>query len=156
MSSLIFQRTTVTPTALKRTKKGEMRDEFDEARHSGTEDPMDSRVVEIDFGAMDSFDVKPQFLNIDNACEGLRVLAEYQIGHECDNISKRTFELIGRRVVAFWWVHLPMMFDGSPSLTSLAKRTNIDESGLSRITAQVSKAFGVHNRAQAHGDGVRK
>jgi hypothetical protein len=132
-----------------------MREEFNEAMQTEAQDPMDSRIIDFDYDASEGGEVPIRYLQIEAACDGLRTLADFQLGTDCDKHSKRAFEMIGRRVVAFWWGVNPLYFSGSPSLTSLAKRTGIDESGLSRISAEVTRAFGVHNRAQAHGDGVR-
>lgn len=134
-----------------------MTENFDESRHSEHEDPMDGRVVDVDFSAMDEpQDVPIRTIQVDAAVDGLRTLAHYQLGEECDRLeAARAFEKIGRRVVALWWTVNPQYFDGAPSLATLAKRLKMDDSGLSRLTAELTRAFGVHNRAQAHGDGRR-
>jgi hypothetical protein len=132
-------------------------EDFDEARTSEHADPLDSKILDFDYDAVDGAGPVPiKFIQVDAACDGLKVIASYQLGNECNKLSTRAFEAIGRRVVAMWWAVNPAYFDGSPSLSSLAKRTGMDDTGLSRLTAELTRAFGVHNRAQAHGDGVRK
>lgn len=120
-------------------------------------DPLDGNILDFDYDAVDGGGPVPiKFIQVEAACDGLRTLATYQLGEECGQLAEHAFEKIGRRVVAMWWAVNPGYFDGSPSLSSLAKRLGMDDSGLSRLTAELTRAFGVHNRAQAHGDGVRK
>jgi hypothetical protein len=73
-----------------------------------------------------------------------------------DNKDTMSQQSTGRRFLALAWALDPSLFPGSPSLHALAKRLHMDVSGLSRVAAMATKEFGIKNRAQAHGDGVRK
>lgn len=85
-----------------------------------------------------------------------RALLLWLSGDDLDYIDKRSIRRIGLRVVALVWATNPAWIDGSTSEAHLAKRIGVDKTGLSRVVAQATSRFGVHNRAQAHGDGVRK
>ena len=73
--------------------------------------------------------------------------------HDHETMSQQS---VGRRFIALSWVLDPSLFPGTPSLHTLARRLHMDVSGLSRVAAAATKEFGIRNRAQAHGDGVRK
>lgn len=59
--------------------------------------------------------------------------------------------VIGRRVIGLAWVMNPGFFDGNPSLTKLAKALGMKAPDLCEHTTSVTKAFGLMNKAQAHG-----
>jgi len=57
---------------------------------------------------------------------------------------------IGRRFIALAWVVNPSLFECGPSLRSLALRLGVHVVTMSRLTAEVSRQFGVSNPAQQH------
>jgi hypothetical protein len=70
-------------------------------------------------------------------------------------------ELVGRRCIALGWVVNPdlfvgTLFNGAPSLRSLAKEMGISTPAISELTSEVTEAFGISNRSQVHGDWRRK
>jgi hypothetical protein len=58
--------------------------------------------------------------------------------------------LIGRRFIAFAWVMNPELFADSPSLAKLCRKIGVTIPTLARLTGEVSREFGIQNRAQAH------
>jgi hypothetical protein len=67
-------------------------------------------------------------------------------------------KIIARRSIAVAWVLAPDMFEGSPSLTKLAKSLGLegrkrgyDKMILSAHTSEFSDKFKIQNRAQSHG-----
>jgi hypothetical protein len=64
--------------------------------------------------------------------------------------KENSTELIGRRLLALAWVMNPAIIDGSPSLIELSNRLGLSPYPLAIITSEVSKQFGIRNRAQAH------
>ena len=58
-------------------------------------------------------------------------------------------ERVGLRSIALLWVVSPDYFAGA-SLTGMARRSNLNKTAMSRLTAAVSREFGICNRAQAH------
>lgn len=61
----------------------------------------------------------------------------------------------GLRVVAMAWVISPELFQGSPSLSELARRVGCTPTSLSSFTAEFSRLFSITNRAQKHYGGDR-
>ncbi|MGE4183080.1 MAG: hypothetical protein AB7J34_24950 [Limisphaerales bacterium] len=57
-------------------------------------------------------------------------------------------DLAGRRAIALAWVLRPDLFEGTPSLRELAQTLGIPISSLSRHAADVTKRWGIFNRAQ--------
>jgi hypothetical protein len=64
--------------------------------------------------------------------------------------NKGATEHIGRRAIAFAWVMNPELFEGK-SLTQLADVLGLDKQSLSKLSAAVTRKFGIHNRGQGHG-----
>jgi hypothetical protein len=128
-----------------------MKIDFIEDMQSEAIDMLDARTVEPDIYR----DEPEQESNHDASGAQLALLLWLKADY-CDNISNQSAERIGRRVIAAMWVINPGLFDGTPSLTTLAKRIGMDHTGLSRLVAEVTRELGIKNRAQAHGDGVRK
>lgn len=62
--------------------------------------------------------------------------------------SRNILRLIGLRVLMLTWVADPRMFDGSPSLRSLAKRYGFSHRCLSHHARQASERLGIQNRPQ--------
>lgn len=128
-----------------------MMGEFIEAMQSGCHDPMDAQRVDFPFDALDGEDQGEGF----DRGAFLSGFLTWLRGNPADftpaaNVKARM------RLDAVLWTLRPSYFPGSPSLTKLAARMRVDESVLSRIVSEVTRMFGIHNRAQAHGDGVRK
>ena len=69
---------------------------------------------------------------------------------------KSPLEIIGRRMVAAAWVLSPDYIDGSPSLTTLARKLGYSKYTLSILASEFSRRFGITNRPQSHGSGKRK
>ena len=55
-----------------------------------------------------------------------------------------------RRAVSILWLIRPDLFDGSPSLTALAKKLSIHKVALSVQSATARRRFRIRNRASAH------
>lgn len=126
-----------------------MMDNFDEGLQSAANDPMDAQSVEFPFDELDG-----QEQPLDRAAFIIHFLN--WLRGDTDGFSPEASKACRMRLDALLWTLRPNYFPGSPSLTKLAHRMHIDESALSRIVADITRRFGIHNRAQAHGDGVRK
>jgi hypothetical protein len=129
-----------------------MKPEFHEA-HSGQLDPLDGRVGEFDWDAIESAlgEQCPDLTERDYAAMGIalrRVLQWMVTVGRCE--PKKMAEIIGRRTLALAWVMDPSILEGSPSLSSLAKRIGTSKAVLSLSSSKASKVFGISNRAQSH------
>lgn len=126
-----------------------MRDDFNEALDSEAQDPMDAQHVDFPYHELDGEQVQ-----VDRAEFVTRFLS--WLRGDSSDFSPTCSRAVRMRLDALLWALRPSYFPGSPSLTKLAGRMHIDESALSRLVADVTRRFGVRNRAQAHGDGARK
>ena len=68
--------------------------------------------------------------------------------------ASRLTERIGRRCVALAWTIDPSLFDGTPSLTALAKSLDLFAPQIAIHSGDASRRFGIRNRAQAHASGM--
>jgi hypothetical protein len=80
--------------------------------------------------------------------QALRRVFEFCL--DVDLTRKQATEQIGRRLLALAWVTNPALIPGSPSLIELSNRIGLSPYPLAIITSEVSKEFGIQNRAQAH------
>lgn len=129
-----------------------MKPEFHES-YSGPLDPLDGRVGEFDWEAIEHAlgEQCPDLTERDYAAMGIalrRVLQWMVTVGRCE--PKKMAEIIGRRTLALAWVMDPSIIEGSPSLSSLAKRIGTSKAVLSLSSSKASKVFGISNRAQAH------
>ncbi len=119
---------------------------FDEAYVSPDLDPLDSHSADFDWGGLmqrlGEFDDR----EIDRGAEAFRVLVTWLIAP--GQRTRGTAKSIAQRTVVAGWVLSPALFEGSPSLTRLAKQMGIHKVILSRHAAAFSKRFGIRNRAQ--------
>lgn len=70
---------------------------------------------------------------------------------------RRASRNIGIRFAALAWVINPALFEGTPSATALAKMLGCKSAWpFLRITGEVSRQFGITNRAQDHAWNRRK
>lgn len=65
-------------------------------------------------------------------------------------VKGNKLHIIGRRAVALAWVVNPDIFEGK-SAAAIARRVGVHREMLSEDSAEVSRRFGVRNRAQKHG-----
>jgi hypothetical protein len=70
-------------------------------------------------------------------------------------------EIIGRRAIMAAWATNPglligTVFEGAPSLRTLARTIRVSAPLLSEISSEFSALFKIENRAQAHGNWRRK
>lgn len=128
-----------------------MKEEFQEGLQSERADPMDAQVCDFPYDQIDLPEsVQPIYE------EKLKQTLTRVLQFAIDDHETMSQQSVGRRFIGLAWVLDPSLFPGTPSLRTLAKRLSMDVSGLSRVAAQASREFGIKNRAQAHGDGVRK
>lgn len=116
-------------------------------------DPLDGRASEFDWNELirslgedgdDLSDLDYEAMGI-----ALRRLLQWlvTVGHAK---PRKMAEMVGRRTLALAWVLDPGIIEGTPSLSSLARRIGTSKAVLSLSSAKVSKEFGISNRAQAH------
>ena len=76
-----------------------------------------------------------------------RLLSQLLVDAMARRINPKT---LGLRLVATAWVVDPGLFEGSPSLRTLAARCGVTPSALARHTGAISRLLGCRNRAQRH------
>jgi hypothetical protein len=69
-------------------------------------------------------------------------------------LAGNTNSMVGRRAKALAWVLNPAMFQGSPSMSALARSMDVHKACFSELTSEASRVFGITNRAQSHGAGA--
>jgi hypothetical protein len=69
--------------------------------------------------------------------------------------NPRSLKVIGQRTIALAWVLDPKLMQGR-SLSRVAKATGISPDTLQRLSGQVSRAYGIRNRGQAHAANWRR
>lgn len=57
---------------------------------------------------------------------------------------------VGLNVIGLGWVLNPGLFDGSPSVRTLARRCGVSAAALADATGRISRLIGWRNRAQSH------
>jgi hypothetical protein len=137
--------------------------EFHEDYHNPDADPCDAQHANFDWPLLyeklgeSSLDIDAE-RDYKALGQAVASLLRYFIGDELGKQRKAgtAEKAIGRKVIALAWVTNPALLAESPSLAQVARRISIHKSGLSRVTAAATRLFGVRNRAQSHGDGVRK
>ena len=69
--------------------------------------------------------------------------------------SPRSLKVVGQRAIALAWVLDPKLMQGR-SLSRIAKGLGISPDTLQRLSGQVSRAYGIRNRGQAHAANWRR
>jgi hypothetical protein len=81
--------------------------------------------------------------------QALRSIFDYVL--DIDLNKKGAEKRVGRRFIGLCWVVNPAMFEGSPSLTKIAKKLGLSPRLLQFTAAEASAQYGIVNRGQAHG-----
>lgn len=139
-----------------------MKTDFKENFESDKLDPLDGKHVDFDHGEIDR---RLGWVEAVNAVGALSDADYERLGTVVGELvrfvirerkaGKHTFEMIGRRFVGLAWSIRPDFFEGSPSLSELARRTKLGKVQLSMHAADARREFGVHNRAQSHGSNFK-
>lgn len=125
---------------------------FDETRVEDL-DALDGRSIDFPWEELFSrIDNQPEDLRAElrqDLAAGLGEMLRWLIrGDGQDRLYVRG-QIAGCRAIALAWVLSPDIFDGTPSLCALAERLGVPRATLSRHTADVTKRWGILNRAQA-------
>lgn len=131
-----------------------MKPQFHEAWQNKKSDPLNSRnSTEFDFDHIDDLlDGESPEVQADVralTAQALKIVLTWVVSGHLD--AKR----IGRRAIALAWCSCPDLFNGL-SQAELAKQLGHTKPLLSVHCSEFTRAFGVKNRAQSHGDGNRK
>ena len=127
---------------------------FHEDYVSPHQDPLDGRVMEFDWDALDAGangdGASPEARDLGDLAEALSRILGWLVAHS-QNAGEQYDRTIGRKAIALAWVVNPGLIDGAPSLAALAKDLGITRAALSAHAATVSREFGLTNRGQVHG-----
>lgn len=120
-----------------------------------SEDPMDAKHIDFEYEEV-SFEPEIQ-VALEDAKHGEHTAAE-ALAIVLRWIIRGEITTIGQRAAALGWV-LNIVdtskFNTVPSLAEMAQKYHVNDTSLSRYSAEAFAKFNVRNRAQAHGDGVR-
>ena len=134
-----------------------MKQAFIEALDSEHQDPLDAKHVDFDFDEIDrrllGLSETLTESDLQKAATALIELLRWCLVNE--DGSLRTQRLAHRRAIALLWCIRPDAFEGTPSLTRLAKRMRLDKVSLSLHSAAAHRKFGIRNRAQSHGSNFK-
>ena len=127
---------------------------FHEDYVSPHQDPLDGRVMEFDWDALDAGangdGASPEPRDFGDLAEALSRILGWLVAHS-QNAGEQYDRTIGRKAIALAWVVNPGLFEGAPSLAALAKDLGITRAALSSHAASISREFGLTNRGQVHG-----
>ena len=131
-----------------------MKPQFHEDYVNDRADPLSDKCCDFDWKEVDACleEIKDEETQVQVrlAVALRRVFTWVLNNNNNNNINRGTLQHFGRRTVAFAWVMNPELFDGK-SLTNLADSLGLDKQTLSKLSAAVTKRFGIQNRGQAHG-----
>jgi hypothetical protein len=125
---------------------------FNEALRSERTDPLAESCIDFDWNDLyrrlgETEDREDDELN-QKLAQVLRHVFEWAT--DADWKSPVIEQTISRRFVALVWVTNPEIFAGSPSLRELTARLGVGAGTLANYTGEVSRKYGIQNRAQAH------
>ncbi|MFM8359065.1 MAG: hypothetical protein ACKOET_10975, partial [Verrucomicrobiota bacterium] len=123
--------------------------------YAGELDPLDQTPIDFDWSLLEAAmgELQPDLEgeHFAELAEALRRLLAWLVNVRAANPPEKAANLIGRRTLALLWVVDPRLITDSPSLSQLAERLGVSKAVLSHSAAQVTREFGVRNRAQVHG-----
>jgi hypothetical protein len=127
-----------------------MKPDFNEAYLADNLDPVDGKSVDFDWTALAAALGEMPAGSDDDAdrAELVRRLLIVILG---DSSQARLHpQAIGLRLIAMVWLLDPANFEGSPSVTELAKRCGVSPAALAQYTGRASRFIGWRNRGQQH------
>jgi hypothetical protein len=122
---------------------------FDEGFQSDKRDPLDAQQQDFDWLGLyarlaeDAGEGANDKLLAETVTRLLQVIIPLR-AHYLSPLS------VGLNVIALAWVISPQYFDGSPSMSQLARRCGVPPRTLARHTAYYSRLLRWRNRAQRH------
>jgi hypothetical protein len=129
------------------------------------EDFQSDHADQLDLRTQD-FDWDEVFRRVDGLKDSLSESDYDRLGTALDEIfrwvigdpktPKESERKIGLRFIGLAWCLRPDFFDGSPSLTEIARRIDRNKVTLSVHSADAHRKFGIKNRGQSHGSNFKK
>ena len=126
---------------------------FHEDYVSPHQDPLDGRVMDFDWDALDggaNGHDADHSRDLGDLAQALNRILAWLVARNA-NAGEQFDRTVGRKAIALAWVVNPGLFEGAPSLASLAKELGVTRACLSCHTSSVSREFGLTNRGQVHG-----
>ena len=131
-----------------------MKEAFHEDYVSPHQDPLDGRVADFDWDALDGGtngdSGHHDGPDLGDLAEALNCILAWVVARHVTS-GDHYDQVVGRKAIALAWVVNPGLIDGAPSLAALAKDLGITRAALSAHAATVSREFGLTNRGQVHG-----
>ena len=127
-----------------------MKPDFNEAHLADDLDPVDGKFVDFDWTAL-SAALGEETVGSDHDADRAELIRRLLIAILGDSSQARIHpHAIGLRLIAMVWLLDPANFEGSPSLTELAKRCGVSPAALALYTGRASRFIEWRNRAQQH------
>ncbi len=127
-----------------------MNPDFNEASLSDDLDPIDGKSVDFDWAAL-SAALCEKTVGSDVDADRAELILRLLIAILGDPSQSRLHpQAVGLRLIAMVWLLNPANFEGSPSVTELAKRCGVSAAALAQYTGRASRLIGWRNRGQQH------